>query len=86
MTMGTTGMGAMGEMRMPIPGNSLPMRGAPGPFGYIDMGGMFTVIKVREDPAGADAEGWYEHPKGSVAERASEESLKADGIDPQRKS
>jgi FtsP/CotA-like multicopper oxidase with cupredoxin domain len=85
MTMGSTGMGAMGEMRMPIPGNSLPMRGAPGPFGYIDMGGMFTVIKVREDPARADASGWYQHPKGTVAERASEESMKADGIDPERK-
>jgi hypothetical protein len=85
MTMGTTGMGAMGEMRMPIPANSLPMRGAPGPFGYIDMGGMFTVLKVREDPASADASGWYQHPRGTVAERASEESMKADGIDTQHK-
>jgi len=81
MTMGTTGMGAMGEMRMPIPPNSRPMRGAPGPFGYIDMGGMFTVLKVRADPNSADAAGWYEHPKGTVAERASAESMKADGIE-----
>jgi len=29
----------MGDMRMPIPPNSLPMGGAPGPFGYIDTGG-----------------------------------------------
>ena len=32
MTMGTTGMGNMGEMEMPIPPNSLPMRGGAGPF------------------------------------------------------
>ena len=31
MTMGTTGMGGMGEMEMPIPPNSLPMRGGAGP-------------------------------------------------------
>jgi len=48
MSMGQTGMGGMGEMQMPIPPNSLPMRGAPGPFGYIDMGGMFTLIKIRD--------------------------------------
>jgi hypothetical protein len=84
MSMGTRGMGGMGEMKMPVPGNSLPMRGAPGPFGYIDMGGMFTVLKVRDDPASADADGWYVHPKGTVAQRASEESMAADGIDPKR--
>jgi hypothetical protein len=43
MTMGHDGMGAMAEMDMPFPENSLPMRGTtPGPFGSIDMGGMFT--------------------------------------------
>jgi hypothetical protein len=31
MTMGTKGMGGMGEMEMKIPANSLPMRGGPGP-------------------------------------------------------
>lgn len=80
MSMGATGMGGMGEMRMPIPPNSLPMRGAPGPFGYIDMGGMFTVLKVREDPTTADPAGWYEYPKGSVAQRADEARASADGI------
>ena len=84
MSMGTRGMGGMGEMKMPVPGNSLPMRGAPGPFGYIDMGGMFTVLKVRDNPASADADGWYVHPEGTVAQRASEESMAADGIDPKR--
>lgn len=39
MSMGQTGMGGMGEMEMPTPPNSLPMRGGRGPFSYIDMGG-----------------------------------------------
>ncbi len=81
MSMGTTGMGGMGEMNMPIPQNSAPMRGGEGPFGYIDMGGMFTVLKVRDDPAAADAGGWYEHPRGTVAIPASQGQLAADGID-----
>jgi manganese oxidase len=80
MTMGTSGMGNMGEMDMPIPKNSLPMRGARGPFSYIDMGGMFTVLKVRDDPERADPNGWYQHPPGSVAGPADPERMKADGI------
>ena len=48
MTMGHTGMGEMGAMNMPVPKNSIPMRGGPGPFGHIDMGGMFTVLKVQQ--------------------------------------
>jgi manganese oxidase len=80
MSMGTRGMGNMGEMGMPIPGNSLPMRGSPGPFGYIDMGGMFSVLKVRDEPDTADPAGWYTHPAGSVAGLADAERLRADGI------
>jgi FtsP/CotA-like multicopper oxidase with cupredoxin domain len=83
MTMGTTGMGGMGEMIMPIPKNSLPMRGGPGPFGYIDMGGMFTVLKVRDNPSAAAAQGWYKHPEGTVASQATIEQMNADGIDQQ---
>lgn len=82
MTMGTAGGGGMGEMPMPVPPNSLPMRGGDGPFSYIDMGGMFTVLKVRDDPERADPNGWYENPKGTVAGRASEAELAADGIVP----
>jgi FtsP/CotA-like multicopper oxidase with cupredoxin domain len=81
MSMGTTGMGGMGEMNMPVPDNSLPMRGSPGPFGYIDMGGMFTILKVRERPSEADLHGWYRHPEGSVASLADPARLAADGID-----
>lgn len=82
MVMGTRGMGGMGEMQMPIPDNSLPMRGGPGPFGYIDMGGMFTVLKVREDPEAADPEGWYSHPAGTVAGPADPDRMRADGVAP----
>jgi hypothetical protein len=44
------------------------MTGA-GPFGPIEMGGMFTVVKVREGLAADDYKdpGWYKHPPGTVA-------------------
>ncbi|WP_373044585.1 multicopper oxidase family protein [Vulgatibacter sp.] len=80
MTMGTKGMGGMGEMPMQMPPNSLPMRGGEGPFSYIDMGGMFTVLKVRKDPDRADPNGWYAYPRGSVATTASADELARDGI------
>ncbi len=82
MVMGTTGMGGMGEMSMPIPPNSLPMKGAHGPFGYVDMGGIFTVLKVRDDPGSADPDGWFRHPEGTVAGPADAARLAADGIEP----
>ena len=50
MTMGHTGMdmGKMAEV-MPYPKNTIAMKGATGPFGdYISMGGLFTVVKVRD--------------------------------------
>jgi FtsP/CotA-like multicopper oxidase with cupredoxin domain len=80
MTMGTTGMGGMGEMEMPMPPNSLPMRGGHGPFSYIDMGGMFTILKVRDNPNRADPKGWYAHPAGTVAGPADPQQMRADGI------
>jgi manganese oxidase len=80
MTMGQTGMGNMGDMEMPIPPNSLPMRGGPGPFASIDMGGMFTILKVRDNPESADATGWYNHPGGTVAGPANAARMRADGI------
>lgn len=78
MTMGETGMGGMAEMGMRVPKNSLPMIGGPGPFSYIDMGGMFTVLKVREQIKGYEDPGWYRHPPGTVAEKASVEELRRD--------
>jgi FtsP/CotA-like multicopper oxidase with cupredoxin domain len=86
MTMGTTGMGGMGEMKMAMPPNSLPMRGGEGPFSYIDMGGMFTVLKVRDNPEAADPAGWFVHPKGSVAGPADAARMRADGVDPEARS
>jgi manganese oxidase len=82
MTMGTTGMGGMGEMEMDIPPNSLPMKGGPGPFSYIDMGGMFTVLKVRDEIDGVDPQGWYAHPAGTVPGPADPGQLLADGVVP----
>ncbi len=46
MTMGQTGMGHM--MDMGRPKNTLAMMAGKGPFGPIEMGGMFTILKVRE--------------------------------------
>jgi len=82
MSMGTTGMGNMAEMDMPVPPNSVPMRGGPGPFSTIDMGGMFTILKVRDDPDHADPAGWYQHPEGTVAGPANAEQMHADGVFP----
>ena len=79
MSMGMTGMGEMAEMQMPAPANSIPMVGGQGPFGYIDMGGMFTLIKVR-DRLGAGDPGWYQHPEGSVSREATAAELAADGV------
>ena len=68
MVMGDRG-GSMGGMKMPLPENTLPMMDGKGPFGEIEMGGMFTTIKVREGLARGDYRdpGWYAHPKGTVA-------------------
>jgi FtsP/CotA-like multicopper oxidase with cupredoxin domain len=68
MVMGSTG-GSMGAMNMPLPENTLPMMGGDGPFGPIEMGGMFTTIKVRDGLARGDYRdpGWYRHPPGTVA-------------------
>ncbi|HEX6319809.1 MAG TPA: copper oxidase, partial [Burkholderiales bacterium] len=46
MVMGERGMADMGEMEMPLPDNTLPMMTGAGPFGPIEMGGMFSVVKV----------------------------------------
>jgi hypothetical protein len=78
MTMGDKGMAEMGEMGMPVPRNSIPMVGAPGKHDYIDMGGMFTILKVRENLTSYDDPGWYENPPGTLASLASNEELQRD--------
>jgi hypothetical protein len=81
MTMGQSGMAGMAEMGMPVPDNSIPMKGAPGKHDHIDMGGMFTVLKVRDDITSYEDPGWYENPPGTVARAASAAELEADGIE-----
>ncbi len=52
------------------PENTLPMMTGTGPYGPIEMGGMFTVVKVRDRLASYDEDpGWYEAPAGTVAWR-----------------
>jgi FtsP/CotA-like multicopper oxidase with cupredoxin domain len=69
MVMGERGMADMGEMEMPIPDNTAPMMGGKGPFGGLEMGGMFTTVKVRRDQKPGDYKdpGWFKHPAGTVA-------------------
>ena len=74
MVMGDRGMADMGEMVMPLPRNTLPMMTGDGQFGPIEMGGMFTVLKIRKDQKHGDYSdpGWYNYPEGTVAYEASE--------------
>ena len=78
MTMGDTGMGDM--MTMQRPRNSISMMGGKGPFDQIDMGGMFTVVKVRKKLTKETANAWFDHPKGTVADEATAVELSRDGI------
>jgi FtsP/CotA-like multicopper oxidase with cupredoxin domain len=68
MAMGSSGMADMAEMEMPLPPNTLPMMTGKGPFGAMEMGGMFTVVKVRAGLTPGDYRdpGWYKHPPGTV--------------------
>jgi hypothetical protein len=69
MPMGSAGMAEMGAMEMPMPDNTLPMMTGFGQFGPIEMGGMFTVMKVREGLAANDYRDPepYKNPEGTVA-------------------
>jgi len=85
MTMGNDGMAEHGihieSGHTRAPPNSIPMRGGPGPFDYITMGGLLTVLKVRENLESYDRDpGWYRHPEGTVASLASREELRHDGV------
>ncbi len=77
MAMGEHGMGEHQDHtdsgHMTGPPNTLPMMMGKGPFGNIEMGGMFTVVKVRDGLAAGDFRdpGWYQHPAGTVAQRIS---------------
>ena len=69
MMMAERGMADMTEMEMPIPDNTARMMGGEGPFGSVEMGGMFSVIKVRagQKPGDYADPGWYKHPPGTNA-------------------
>ncbi len=69
MTMGERGMADMQEMEMPLPENTTPMMTGRGPMGPLEMGGMFSVVKVRADQPPGDYRdpGWFKHPPGTVA-------------------
>jgi FtsP/CotA-like multicopper oxidase with cupredoxin domain len=71
MAMGENGMGDMAEMPMELPANTLPMMAGDGPFGPLEMGGMVTLLMVREDLGRQDYRnpGWYKHPPGTQARK-----------------
>ena len=69
MVMGERGMADMGTMEMELPANTFPMMTGTGPYGPIEMGGMFTTLKVRADqkPGDYSDPGWYAQPPGTQA-------------------
>ncbi len=69
MAMGERGMADMTEMEMPLPVNTLPMMTGDGPYGSLEMGGMFSVLKVRKNLAPNDYKnpGWFKQPPGTRA-------------------
>ena len=80
MAMGEAGMAEhqdhvnMGHMQGPE--NTLPMMLGEGPFGNLEMGGMFTVVKVRDELRRGDYgdPGWYANPHGTLARRVSDDA------------
>jgi hypothetical protein len=70
MLMGERGMADMGEMEMPIPENTAPMMTGQAQYGPVEMGGMFSVLKVRKDqkPGDYSDPGPYKYPAGTVAQ------------------
>jgi hypothetical protein len=69
MAMGSTGMGEMAEMNMGGPKNWVPMMTGDGQFGPLEMGGMFTVVKVREGITSYEDPGPYRYPPGTMAQK-----------------
>jgi hypothetical protein len=68
------------SQQMAMPENSIAMMGGSGPYGTIDMGGMLTVFKVRENLTSYADPGRYQAPPGTVAQVASNQELERDGI------
>ena len=70
------------NMKSPVFANSISMIGGKGPHGVIDMGGMFTILKVRDRLAGDGDPGWYDAPPSTTAALATDDELRRDGITP----
>jgi len=72
MAMGDKGMSDMQDMakHMPGPKNTLPMMSGKGPYGNLEMGGMFTLLKVRDGITTYQDPGWYQQPPGTSARPA----------------
>jgi hypothetical protein len=76
MAMGTAGMAEHADMtHMQGPANTLPMMMGKGPYGNLEMGGMFTLLKVRDHLPADDYNdpGWYRAPEQSIARRVSDD-------------
>lgn len=70
MAMGETGMSS--DMNMQGPDNTLPMMMGKGRYGNLEMGGMFTLIKVRDQLSENGLKGeqtWYQPPEGTQAKK-----------------
>jgi len=75
MDMGSNGMYDMLGMNMDGPLNTLPMMAGDGQFGPIGMGGMFTVLKVRDGIKTYEDPGHYKNPEGTLAVKVSESEI-----------
>jgi hypothetical protein len=70
----------MPDVPMDMPKSTIALLGGTGPFGYVTMGGIFSVLKIREGIATYDDPGDYANPEGTVAGPATEEALRRDGL------
>ncbi len=77
---GHAGHGASAAKPGARPKNGIPMIGGDGPHGYITMGGMFTILKVREHLESTKDPGWYANTPETQAKPATDDELKRDGI------
>lgn len=86
MVMGGAGMGDHGAHieagHMPAPDNAIPMVGMRGPRGYIPMGGLVQLLKVRGAAVRAGDPGWYDNPPGTEARVATAAEMARDGVAP----
>jgi hypothetical protein len=65
------GVAGMSEMKMPLAGNNLTMMTGAWPYGPIETGDKFTVVKLRDGVASNDckAPGWYRQTNRSATSR-----------------